>query len=323
MEFDALILTPKLNDVVLSSSFHESVAGTLCITGHHLILQSHKNFQELWLLHQSIDSVEKIQNSNQNGGTIVIKCKDFRIFNLELPDSVEFLNLYISIKRLANLNNIKLLYPFFYRPMYNILENGYALFKPESEFTKLIASDEWRISIINKNYSTCNTYSATLIVPKIIDDEVIIASANFRQGGRFPVFSYKHKNGTILLRSSQPLLNNCNRRCAADEKILNAILGPFQKGYIIDTRSSTYINSCKGKGGGTEPEGYYTNWKKVYKPLDKISKCDGSLLDNLSKLIEDANNNGDDLQINVDYGEAVVRQRGQLRRDAIARIIHG
>ncbi|XP_018565377.1 putative nuclease HARBI1 [Anoplophora glabripennis] len=41
------------------------------------------------------------------------------------------------------------------------------------------------------------------------------------------------------------------------------------------------------------------------------------------EIFEDANNNGDDLQINVDYGEAVVRQRGQLRRDAIARIIHG
>lgn len=229
--------------------------------------------------------MEKTQNSGQGGGTIIIKCKDFRILYLEVPHS-EFLNMFTSIGRLANLDNIKLLYPFFYRPMYNILEDGYALFKPESEFTKLIASEEWRISIVNKNYSICDSYSTTLIVPKVIDDDVIVASASFRQGGRFPVFSYKHENGTILLRSSQPLLNNCSRRCAADETMLNAILKPFQKGYIIDTRSSCYINNCKGKGGGTEPEGYYTKWKKVYKPLDKISKCDGSLLDNLSKLMD-------------------------------------
>lgn len=236
-------------------------------------------------MHHSIDSVEKTHYI-QNGGTIVIKCKDFRIFYLDVPQSAEFLNIYLSIERLTNLDTTKLLYPFFYRPMYNILEDGYLLFKPESEFTKLIASDEWRISVVNKKYDVCGTYSATLMVPKIIDDDVIVASANFRQGGRFPIFSYRHENGTILLRSSQPLLNNCNRRCVADERILNAVLGPFQKGYIIDTRSSSYINTCKNKGGGTEPEGYYTKWKKVFKPLDKISKCDGSLLDNLSKLID-------------------------------------
>lgn len=229
--------------------------------------------------------MEKIQSSGQNNGAIVIKCKDFRIFYLEVPH-FEFVNIYTSIERLANLDNIRLLYPFFYRPMYNILEDGYAIFRPECEFAKLIASEEWRISVVNKNYNVCNSYSSTLIVPKIIDDDVIVESASFRQGGRFPVFSYKHENGSILLRSSQPLLNNCNKRCTADETILNAILRPFQKGYIIDTRSSSYINNCRGKGGGTEPEGYYTKWKKVYKPLDKISKCDGSLLDNLSKLID-------------------------------------
>lgn len=50
MEFAALIITPKLNDVVLRSLFHKSIVGTLCITGHHLILQSREDFQELWVL---------------------------------------------------------------------------------------------------------------------------------------------------------------------------------------------------------------------------------------------------------------------------------
>lgn len=50
MEFEALIITPKLDDVILRSPFHESIIGTLCITGHHLILQSRKeDFQELWV----------------------------------------------------------------------------------------------------------------------------------------------------------------------------------------------------------------------------------------------------------------------------------
>ncbi|KAJ8956802.1 hypothetical protein NQ318_014216 [Aromia moschata] len=293
MEFTELITTPKLDGVILHSPFHEPMDGTLCITGHHLILSSRKeDAQELWLLHHNIDSVEKIQNSGnslQKGGSIILKCKDFRILRLDIAQHNEFHNIYISLQRLTNLDKPELLYPFFYRPMYNILEDGHTLFKPETEFTKLIASDEWRISNVNKNYSICSSYSATVIVPKCISDDAIVAAAGFREGGRFPLLSYRHENGATLLRTSQPLLNNHNRRCKADEKILNAVLGPYKKGYIIDTRSASYINSCKGKGGGTEPEGHYAQWKKVFRPLDRISKCDGSLLDNLFKLIEACN----------------------------------
>lgn len=293
MEFAELIATPKLDGVILHSPFHEPVDGTLCITGHHLILSSRKeDVQELWLLHQCIDCVEKKQsggNSNQNGGSIILKCKDFRILQLDIANSDEFHNVYMSIERLSNLDRAELLYPFFYRPMYNILEDGYTLFEPELEFAKLIASDEWRISTVNKNYNVCPSYSASIIVPKAIDDEVLKSAAAFRDGGRFPVLSYRHDNGSVLLRSSQPMVSNNNKRCREDEKILNTILGPCRKGYIIDTRSTSHVSHCKGKGGGTEPDGHYTQWKKVFRNLDKISKCDGSVLDHFAKLIDACN----------------------------------
>ncbi|CAH1118063.1 unnamed protein product [Phaedon cochleariae] len=294
MEFAELIITPKLDGVILHSPFIDPVDGTLCITGHHLILSSRKeDVQELWLLHQCIDSVEKKQSSNntsaQNGGSIILRCKDFRTLQLDIAHTDDFHNIFLSIQRLSNLEKPELLYPFFYRPMYNILEEGYTLFEPEIEFAKLLAGEEWRVSYANKNYSICSTYGSTLIVPKSIDDDTIIASGNFRDGGRFPILSYRHENGTILLRSGQPMLNNANRRCKADEKILNAVLGPYKKGYIIDMRSPSYISNCKGKGGGTEPDSYYNQWKKVFKPLDKISKCDGSVMEHLSKFIEACN----------------------------------
>lgn len=241
------------------------------------------------LLHRCIDSIEKKQNnnnSNQNGGCITLKCKDFRILQLDISSTEELLNVFTSIERLSNLDWPEYLYPFFYRPMYNILEDGHTLFKLEIEYAKLLGSEEWRISHINKNYTVCPTYSASVIVPKSIDDDVIVASASFRDGGRFPLLSYRHDNGAILLRSSQPLLNNNNRRSRADEKILNVILGSGKKGYIIDTRSTNYVSYCKGKGGGTEPDSHYTQWKRVHKPLDKITKCDGSLLDSLARLVD-------------------------------------
>lgn len=50
MEFTELIATPKLDGVILHSSFYEPVDGTLCISGHHLLLSSRKeDVQELWV----------------------------------------------------------------------------------------------------------------------------------------------------------------------------------------------------------------------------------------------------------------------------------
>lgn len=241
-------------------------------------------------MHQSVDLVEKKLNAsnsnNPEGGSITIKCKDFRIIQLDIKTTKELFNVYTSIERLSNLDNPERLYPFFYRPMYTILEDGYTLFKPEIEFAKLLASDEWRISTVNKDYSICPTYNSTLIVPKVIEDDVLVAAANFREGGRFPLLSYRHENGAVLMRSSQPLLNNNNRRCRSDEKILKEILGANQRGYIIDTRSSSYASQCKAKGGGTEPEAHYTRWRRIHKGLDKIASCNGHLLESLAKLIE-------------------------------------
>lgn len=54
---------------------------------------------------------------------------------------------------------------------------------------------EWRITYVNKDFRLCPTYAAALIVPKSINDEKLIQSAAFRDGGRFPVLSYIHENG--------------------------------------------------------------------------------------------------------------------------------
>ncbi|KAK4879296.1 hypothetical protein RN001_007442 [Aquatica leii] len=293
MEFSELIRIPKLDGVTMHNAFHDPVDAMLCITSHHLILSSRKeDDQEIWLLHQSIDVVEKKMNnnnSNPNGGSLILKCKDLQIIQLDIGNTEDLHNVYYSLDRLSNLDNPSLMYPFFYRPMYTILEDGHNLFKPELEFSKLLASEEWRISTVNKDYTVCSTYGGTLVVPKCIDDDTLIAAASFREGGRFPMLSYRHENGAVLLRSSQPLLNNSNKRSRSDEKILNAVLGTTTKGYIIDTRSSNYANQCKAKGGGTEPDCNYPQWRRIHKSLDKISNCNGTVLESFSKLMDAVN----------------------------------
>lgn len=111
---------------------------------------------------------------------------------------------------------------------------NFLLSRPEIEFSKLIATDEWRISTVNKIYDCCSTYSGSLVVPKVITDEQIAESAKFRELGRFPLLSYKHENGAVMMKSSQPSSIH-TKRCRADEAILNCLLGKSQKGFIVDT----------------------------------------------------------------------------------------
>lgn len=315
MEFAELITTPKLDGVILHTQTSEPIDGTLCITGHHLILSSRREgAQELWLLHQCIDVVERkpiVLNNVLQGGLITLKCKDLRIISLEINKAQEYLNVATSIEQLSNLNSQQYLYPFFYRPMYTILEDGYTMFRTELEFAKLLATDEWRVTYINQDYSVCPTYGANLVVPNSITDEDIVQSAAFRDGGRFPLLSYRHDNGVskfhyetsgidtkiilpstshlstnlimiiqfqaILLRSAQPSSAANNKRCRADEAILNVILGRSKKGFIIDTWS-------KGKSN-SETDQHYNQWRKVTRSIGNLPHV-SNILQSFSKLIE-------------------------------------
>jgi myotubularin-related protein 9 len=103
--------------------------------------------------------------------------------------------------------------------MYNMLEDGWSAFRPESEFSKLLvpgSNEEWRISYVNKDFMVkthtaanppylkrqlfqiCSSYPSAVVVPKSIDDETLIAASKFRHNGRFPVLSYKHEGGVKL-----------------------------------------------------------------------------------------------------------------------------
>lgn len=159
-------------------------------------------------------------------------------------------------------------------------------FRPEIEFSKLIAGDEWRISSANKTYDICSSYSNTLVVSKSITDEQIIQSAVFREEGRFPLLSYRHENGAVLMKSSQPN-PSYTKRCRADEAILNSLLSKNQKGFIVDTWAGGK-NPSKTSG---ENEQHYSQWKKVIRPIGNFNHPSG-ILDCFSKLVEACNDTG-------------------------------
>lgn len=281
-----MIKTPTLDGVVLYYPLRASVDGTLCITGHHLIFSSRKETsEELWLLHRTVDVVEK--RLNTSGGAIVLKCKDFKILQLDIPGLDECNNIARSIEVLSNLENATMYYAFFFRPMFDVLEDGWTSFRTDSEFGKVSsATDEWRISYVNKDFSVCRSYPQAVIVPKCIDDETLAIAAGFRQSGRFPVLSYYHREkGAVLMRSSQPLLGANGRRCKEDERLINAVLGPGKRGYIIDTRTQNIAQMARAKGGGFELEVHYPQWRRVHKTIDRHHV----LLESLGKLVEACN----------------------------------
>lgn len=240
--------------------------GSLCITGHHLILSTRKKDEnELWLLHQCIDLIERLQpktdyltkdwinntNTTYTGGTIVIYCKDLRILKLEVTGWQEYLNVAESLDRLSKLHPSQT-YAFFYRPMYNILEDGHTLFKPEIEHAKLLAGGAWRLTKVNSDFTVSPMYAKSLIVPSVINDDDIVESANFREEGRFPIMCYKHRDA-VLLRAAPILQLNGVKRCTADETIVNLVLGRTTKGFIIETKA----------GKTTLTPDMYPQWKKV------------------------------------------------------------
>lgn len=246
----------------------------------------------LQILLRNIDFVEKIPNRDgvlslgSNGGTLVVKCKDLRVIRIEFANFEEFMNIGDSLDKLSAIVNVSWSFPFVYQPNFEPIEDGWTLYQPEEEFAKLIhhAHAEWRISYVNIDYGVCPSYPRAVVVPANIDDEKLKASAMFRQGGRFPVLSYRHANsGNVIARCSQPLVGSAGRRCREDEMLMAAFnVNPQRKGFICDTRTATTIQSAKAKGGGQEPEAYYPRWKTINRSIDRYHY----LLDSYSKLME-------------------------------------
>ncbi|CAN9502314.1 unnamed protein product [Ophioblennius macclurei] len=305
MEFSEHIKTANVEDVVLRQPLQPPGTGTLCITGHHLLFSDREDggSRQVLLLLRNIDAIEKsVENlwgysgffSNaglserttaaSSSGTITIKCKDLRVFQLDIPGMEQCLNIAHSIETLSCLDSVCEMYPFFYRPADLKLHDQWGLSSPETHYSQTKAlHDGWRLSSVNRDYSVCPSYPPAVIVPNAVDDDTLKKAAKFRQGGRFPVLCYYHrKNGTVIVRSGQPLPGANRKRCKEDELLLQAVIGDSDKGYIIDTRSSQQAQQARMTGGGFESKSSYNCWKRLHRQMERGKPLQESLI----KLVE-------------------------------------
>ncbi|XP_036398661.1 myotubularin-related protein 9 [Megalops cyprinoides] len=314
MEFSEHIKTANVEDVILTQPFHPPVKGTLCVTGHHLLFSGRDgdSSAQLLLLLRNIDAIEKsVENlvgcsglgsrssgqserSTGSSGTITIKCKDLHILQLDVPGMEECLNIASSIEALSSLETVTEMYPFFYRPSFLSLQGQWGLSPAEQDFAQIKAlSDRWRLSEVNRDYFVCPSYPPAVIVPRSIDDETLAKSAKFRQGGRFPVLCYYHReNGKVIMRSSQPLPGANRKRCKEDELLLQAVIDGSELGYIIDTRSAQLAQQARMTGGGFESKSNYTSWKRLHRNLERGKVLQESLI-KLTEACSDQSHNMD------------------------------
>ncbi|XP_059376349.1 myotubularin-related protein 9-like isoform X1 [Carassius carassius] len=293
MELSEHIKTANVEDVTLRRPFHPALRGTLCVTSHHLLFSNRKDEAswQLLILLKNIDAIEKsVENlfgyprAVGSSGTITIKCKDLLVLQLEIPGMEECLNIASSIEALSSLESVTEMYPFFYRPSHLTLHGPWGLSTTEQYYKQTERLwDRWRVSKVNSDYSVCPSYPSAVIVPREVDDDKLIRSARFRQGGRFPVLSYcHHSNGMVIMRSSQPLTGANKKRCKEDELLLQAVIDGSELGYIIDLRSGQQTQQARMTGGGFESKSFYRHWKRIHRHHERGKVVQESLI----KLVE-------------------------------------
>ena len=101
---------------------------------------------------------------------------------------------------------------------------GWGVYQPEDEFKRMNAGVKWRICDVNKGYKHISSYPELFIVPKAVNDEMILGSVKFRSKGRLPVLSWINpSNGCSITRCSQPLVGLSQKRSGDDEDLLECI----------------------------------------------------------------------------------------------------
>ncbi|XP_059490567.1 myotubularin-related protein 3 isoform X2 [Neocloeon triangulifer] len=138
----------------------------------------------------------------------------------------------------------------------------------------------WRVSKLNYEYSLCPSYPRLLLLPSCITDEALEAVARFRSARRVPAVVWRHTNGAVLARCSQPEVGWLGWRSAEDEELIRAIAEacaceevtskgegeladepqsqPDSKNVlIVDARSYTTAVANRARGGGCECPEYY------------------------------------------------------------------
>lgn len=277
---------PKVENVRLLDrlSSRKAAVGTLYLTATHVIFVENgsETRKETWVLHSQISSIEK-QATTATGCPLLIRCKNFQVIQLVIPQERDCHDVYISLIRLARPVKYEELYCFSFNPKLDKeeREKGWKLVNLSEEYNRMgIPNSYWQISDVNREYGVCDSYPTEVYVPKSATAHIIVGSSKFRSRRRFPALSYYCKdNNASICRSSQPL-SGFSARCLEDEQMLQAIRKANPGSdfiYVVDTRPKLNAMANRAAGKGYENEDNYSNIKFQFIGIENIHVMRNSL----------------------------------------------
>lgn len=133
---------------------------------------------------------------------------------------------------------------------------------PVGEWRRIgVPNDAWRFTQLNSSFNFCASYASTLVVPRSVSDEELIAVGKYRSRQRVPVLCWMRTGtlGPVLMRSSQPLAGVMNMRCKEDEKLLAEAVrnAPRRELVIVDARPTMNAVAQTAFGAGYENVAFY------------------------------------------------------------------
>ncbi|XP_028327362.1 myotubularin-related protein 7b isoform X2 [Gouania willdenowi] len=274
------IRTPKLEKVRFldrSSGHRKSSVGTLYLSATHTIFVENnpETRKETWVLHSMLSSVERLPPS-PTGSQLILRCKDFRVFQILVQQERDCQDVHASLVRLSRPERYEELHCLSFNPNVNKeqREESWSFVDIQDDYRRMgVPNNLWVATPANSEYRVCDTYPSELFVPRSATPSVIVGSARFRSRGRFPVLSYFHQDTlACVCRCSQPL-SGFSGRSVEDEAMLQAVMKSNPSSefiYVVDTRPKLNAIANRAAGKGYENEDHYTNIKLQFIGIENI-----------------------------------------------------
>ncbi|XP_034716433.1 myotubularin-related protein 7-like isoform X2 [Etheostoma cragini] len=272
--------TPKVENVRFldrSSGQRKASIGTLYLSATHTIFVENnpESRKETWVLHSMVSSVER-PPSIPAGSQLILRCKDFRVFQILIPQERDCLDVHTSLVRLSRPEKYSELYCLSFNPNVNKLEReeSWNFIDLMADYKRMgVPNNLWVATAANSEYRVCDTYPSELFVPKTATPAIIVGSSRFRSRGRFPALSYFHQDTlAAVCRCSQPL-SGFSGRCQEDEMMLQMLMKSNPGSdyiYVVDTRPKLNAMANRAAGKGYENEDHYTNIKLQFIGIENI-----------------------------------------------------
>ncbi|KAM6940679.1 myotubularin-related protein 7b [Xenentodon cancila] len=274
------IRTPKVENVRLldrSSGQRKVSIGTLYLSATHTIFVENnpETRKETWVLHSMVSGVER-PPATPSGSQLILRCKDFRVLQILVPQERDCMDLHTSLVRLSRPEKYSELYCLSFNPNVNKeeREESWNFINLTADYKRMgVPNNLWVTTAANSEYRVCDTYPSELFVPKSATPAVIVGSSKFRSRGRFPVLSYFHQDTlAAVCRCSQPL-SGFSGRCQEDEMMLQTVMKSNPGSdfiYVVDTRPKLNAMANRAAGKGYENEDHYTNIKLQFIGIENI-----------------------------------------------------